>query len=131
MTNHFYVGQQVVCVDDKVPLDNGAVVKDANITEGHVYTIRWLGMSHLYVIGDYLGVKLEGVDSKFGEAWGQPDAPYNARRFKPLVYDRLASLRNIAADPRGYVPDSIDEPTRAPAREDERERVEEDEREKV
>lgn len=117
----FHVSQQVQCIDDTVPLENGATVKDANITAGEVYTVRWIGNASHYVFGDYLGIKLEGIDSKFGEAWGMPDAPYAARRFRPLVNDPLASLRNIAADPNGYVPGAPDEPRRkAPVREKER-----------
>jgi hypothetical protein len=100
--NQFYVGQEVVCIDDKVPLEGGAIVKDAAITEGQVYRIRWVGMASHYVFGDYLGVKLEGVDSKFGEAWGVKDAPFAARRFRPLVNDPIAIFRQIAADPHGY-----------------------------
>lgn len=99
MSWDFHVGMAVVCIDDKVPLAGGATVKDANITEGQVYRVRWVGMAHLYPIGDYLGVKLEGVDSKFGEAWGVPDAPYAARRFRPVVKDPIAWARQIAADP--------------------------------
>jgi hypothetical protein len=97
-----YPGAQVICVDDKVPLENGATVKDANITEGETYTVRWVGMASHYVFGSYLGVKLEGIDSKFGEAWGLSDAPYAAKRFRPLVKDPLAWARQIAADPNGY-----------------------------
>lgn len=94
-----YVGCDVVCIDDKVPLAGGGMVKDTNITEGTVYRVRWVGMAHVYTLGDYLGVKLEGVDSKFGEPWGVPDAPYAARRFRPLVKDPLAWARRIATDP--------------------------------
>lgn len=107
-----YVGCEVVCIDDKVPLAGGATVKDANIAEGQVYTVRWVGMAHLYTLGDYLGVKLEGVDSKFGEAWGVPDAPYAARRFRPVVKDPLAWARQIAADPDGYTPAAPEGPLR-------------------
>jgi hypothetical protein len=117
--NQFHVNQQVVCIDDKVPLEGGKVVKDANITEGEVYTIRWVGMASHYVFGDYLGVKLEGVDSKFGESWGVPDAPYAARRFRPLVNDRLGSLRALLVPGQPLAP-SIEEPKRkAPVKEEE------------
>ncbi|WP_206681887.1 CAP-Gly domain protein [Mesorhizobium sp. NZP2298] len=94
-----YPGQEVICIDDQVPLADGTSVKDANITEGTIYRLRWVGMATHYVFGDYLGVKLEGVNSGFGEAWGQPDAPYNAKRFRPLVKDTIAVFRSIAADP--------------------------------
>lgn len=70
MTCIFHAGMDVVCIDDQVPLAGGGFVKDANITKGVVYRIRWLGMAHLYPVGDYLGVKLEGIDSGFGEPLG-------------------------------------------------------------
>lgn len=114
-----YPGVEVVCVDDRVPLAGGGFVKDANITEGTVYTVRWVGMAHLYTLGDYLGVKLDGVDSKFGEPWGVPDAPYAARRFRPLVKDPLAWARQIAADPNGPLPEAPEGPVRVPEREKE------------
>lgn len=104
-----YVGCDVVCIDDKVPLVGKGTVKDAYITEGAAYRVRWVGWSHLYQIGDYLGVKLEGIDSKFGEVWGEPDAPYNARRFRPLVNDPLAWARKIAADPHNPPPGAPDD----------------------
>jgi hypothetical protein len=97
MPHNFYPGQSVVCVDDKVPLEGGVTVKDAQIAEGTVYVVRWCGWAHLYVVGDYYGLKLEGVDSKFGEAWGVPDAPYAARRFRPL--EPISIFKAIAADP--------------------------------
>lgn len=97
-----YVGCDVVCIDDQVPLAGGTFVKDKNITEGVVYRIRWIGMTKDYVFGDYLGVKLDGVKSDMGGEWRNPDAPYNARRFRPVVKDPLAMFRQIAADPHDY-----------------------------
>jgi hypothetical protein len=94
-----YIGCEVVCIDDQVQLMGGGTVKDAAITAGQVYRVRWVGMAKHYVFGDYLGVKLEGVDSKFGEPWGEPDAPFAARRFRPVVKDPIAWARAIAADP--------------------------------
>ncbi|WP_210211084.1 CAP-Gly domain protein [Borborobacter arsenicus] len=126
MTYNFHAGMDVVCIDDNVPLAGGGVVKDANITEGETYRLRWVGMASHYVFGDYLGVKLEGVDSKFGEAWGVPDAPYAARRFRPLVKDPIALFRRIATDPdykidapEGPVRDEPLPPEKAPKREKE------------
>lgn len=98
-----YPGVDVICIDDQVPLADGTSVKDANITEGVVYRLRWVGMATHYVFGDYLGVKLEGVNSGFGEAWGQPDAPYAAKRFRPLVKDPIALFRKIAASPHDKI----------------------------
>lgn len=117
--NQFYVGQDVVVVDDQVPLMGGTTIKDAVLTVGDVHRIRWLGMATHYVFGEYLGVKLEGVDSRFGEAWGIKDAPFNAKRFRPVVHDPLASLKNLAADPNGYVPGAPEEPKRVKIKEGE------------
>lgn len=124
--NDLYVGVEVVCVDDKVPLATGGTVKDAQITEGQVYRIRWIGMAHLYTVGDYLGVKLEGIDSKFGEANGVPDAPFNANRFRPLVRDPIALFKRIATDPSWKVagPEGPCRDTPLPERKRERETVE-------
>lgn len=110
--NNFFVGQEVVCIDDKVKLMGGGLAKDAAITEGQVYRLRWVGMANHYVFGDYLGVKLDGVDSKFGEAWGLPDAPFAASRFRPLVKDPLAVFRSIAADPHNFKVDGPVGPVR-------------------
>lgn len=95
----FYTGMQVVCVDDQVPLIDGSVVKDKAITEGEIYTLSWVGMVNNYVFGEYLGVLLKGVDSRFGAENAQPHTPYAARRFRPLVSDPLSIFRAIAADP--------------------------------
>lgn len=78
-------------------------------------------MASHYVFGDYLGVKLEGVDSKFGETWGVKDASFAARRFRPLVKDRLGSLRALL---------NPNQPT-APAPEEPKRRVTTKEEEKV
>lgn len=121
-----YVGCEVVCIDDRVPLAGGGVVKDANITEGQVYRVRWVGMAHLYTLGDYLGVKLEGADSGFGEPWGVPDAPYAARRFRPIVKDPTAIFKRIATDPDFEI-DAPEGPVRGePLPEEKREREKED-----
>lgn len=97
--NHFHVNQKVVCVDDKVPIEGGGIVKDAYITEGQIYTLRWVGMTSHYVFGDYLGVRLAGIQMNETRDYGEPDCPYNARRFRPLVKDPIAVFSAIAADP--------------------------------
>jgi hypothetical protein len=121
-----YVGVEVFCIDDKVPLADGTIVKDKNITEGEVYRIRWIGITKDYVFGEYLGVKLEGIKSDIGGEWRNPDAPYNARRFRPLVSDPLAIFKRIATDPswkvegpEGPVRDEPLPPEKEPEREKE------------
>jgi len=96
--NHFYVGQQVVCIDDK--FNNVSI--DQGIREGAIYTLRWVGMYTHYVDGEFLGVKLIEVDrgnDDGPEGYGAADMPFRASRFRPLVKDPLAIFRRIAADP--------------------------------
>lgn len=95
---NFHVGQQVVCIDakfDRVTIAQG-------ITEGQIYTIRWIGEYTTYVDGSYIGVRLEGVERGTDPTYGYEDPPFAARRFRPLVKDPLAWARQIAADPHGY-----------------------------
>ena len=93
--NQFYVGQDVVCVDDKFE----RVTIPQGITEGQVYKLRWVGMFNSYVDGDYLGVRLEGVDRGIDPTYGYDDPPFAARRFRPLVSNPLEFLRQLAKDP--------------------------------
>ncbi len=90
-----YVGCEVVCIDDKF----AGVTIPQGITEGQTYTIRWLGMFNSYVDGDFLGVKLEGVDRGIDPTYGYDDPPYAARRFKPVVKGPIALFKRIATDP--------------------------------
>lgn len=90
-----YVGCEVVCIDDKF----SGVTIPQGITEGQVYKIRWLGMFNSYVDGEFLGVKLEGVERGIDPTYGYDDPPYAARRFRPLVKDPLAWAKRIATDP--------------------------------
>jgi len=107
--NHFHVGQKVVCINDK--FKNVSI--DQLIREGETYTIRWLGMYKHYVDGEFLGVKLEEIDrgkDSGPEGYGADDMPFRATRFRPLVSDPLAELRNLAVDPHGYKPDAPEGP---------------------
>lgn len=103
----FHVGQEVVCVDAKQPADT---TLKSELTEGRVYTIRWVGPHKHYLDGEYIGVRLVGIDRGVCEIWGDVDTPFRATRFRPLVKDRLASLRAIAAG--GPLAPSIEEPKR-------------------
>lgn len=101
--NQFYAGQKVVCINDKYPIVGGGLIKDQFITEGETYVLRWVGMTTHYVFGEYLGVRLVDIDSKFGEAYGEKDCPYMASRFRPLVTDPIAVFRAIAANPNDEI----------------------------
>jgi hypothetical protein len=101
--NNIHVNQQVICIYDKVPIESGVMVKDAQITEGEIYTIRWVGPTSHYVFGDYIGVRIEGIVAQFGMAYGDPDCPYNAKRFRPLVTDPIALFRSYLVDPNAPI----------------------------
>lgn len=93
--NQFHVGQDVICVDakfDRVTIPQG-------ITEGQVYRLRWVGLYKSYVDGDFLGVRLEGVERGVCPTYGHDDPPFAARRFRPLVNNPMQFLRELAKDP--------------------------------
>lgn len=104
--NHFFVGQPVVCIDDKFEY----VSIDQLLREGQTYTVRWLGMYRSYVDGDFLGIKVEEIQRGKCEVYGHDDPPFAARRFRPLVSDKLAQFRNMIADPDGYKPPAEEGP---------------------
>ncbi|WP_246679532.1 MULTISPECIES: hypothetical protein [unclassified Mesorhizobium] len=94
--NTFHVGMQVVCVDAKVPPH---VTIPLGLKEGAIYVIRWIGPHNSYVDGEFIGVRLEGVERGQCPTYGHDDPPFNAKRFRPLVSDPLAIFRRIATDP--------------------------------
>lgn len=120
--NYFHVGQQVVCIDDKFH----RVTIPQGITEGQIYTIRWIGEFTTYVDGTFIGVRLEGVERGTDPTYGYDDPPFAARRFRPLVSDPLAVFRRIATDP-DFEADGPEGPVRdEPLPEERRERERED-----
>lgn len=91
--NPLRIGQQVVCIDAKFP----RTTIPQGITEGAVYTISWIGEYTTYVDGQYLGVRLDGVDRGVDPTYGYENPPFAARRFRPLVTDPLAVFRGMLA----------------------------------
>jgi hypothetical protein len=94
--NEFHVGQKVVCIDDTFK----HVSIDQLIRKGHVYTVRWLGMYRHYVDGEFFGLKVEEIhrgNDDGPEGYGAADMPYRASRFRPLVEDKISSLRKLLA----------------------------------
>ena len=122
--NNFHVGQKVVCIDDK--FKNVSI--DQLIRKGEIYTIRWVGAYSHYIDGEFIGVKLEEIhrgNDDGPEGYGAADMPYRATRFRPLLKDRLSTLKNLLAPtPKGetpYSPPAPEEPKRAaPKREKEK-----------
>lgn len=92
--NDFYVGQKVVCIDDK--FKNVSI--DQLIREGQIYTVRWVGMYKHYVDGEFVGIKVEEIqrgNDDGPEGYGAADMPYRATRFRPLVKDKIGALRSL------------------------------------
>lgn len=108
-THKFFVGQDVVCVDNGQPKDT---TLPSELTVGAVYKIRWLGIYNHYVDGTYLGIRVEGIDRGICQIWGYDDPPFKASRFRPVVNDPLAVFRNLLADPDGYAPAAPEGPLR-------------------
>lgn len=108
-THKFYVGQDVVCVDNGQPKDT---TLPSELTVDAVYKVRWLGIYNHYLDGEYLGIKVDGIDRGTCKIWGYVDPPFKASRFRPLVSDPLASFKNMIADPDGYKPTTIEGPIR-------------------
>ena len=106
-TWQFHVGMDVVCVDGKQASHSSM---PSELIQDAVYKIRWVGMHERYADGEYLGVRLEGIDRGICPTWGDNDPPFRATRFRPLVRDQLGSLRSLLAG-NGPAP-SIEEPKR-------------------
>ncbi|WP_028752723.1 hypothetical protein [Rhizobium leucaenae] len=119
MTNHqFYVGQQVVCISAAQPANT---TLPSELTEGAIYKIRWIGEHTHYLDRTYIGVRLEGIDRGTCQIWGDVDTPFRATRFRPLVADRLGSLRALLVPGQPLAP-SVEGPLR-PVKVKEEERV--------
>ncbi|MEH7869256.1 CAP-Gly domain protein [Rhizobium laguerreae] len=96
MSYDFHVGQKVVCIDDKFK----HVSIDQLIRKGEIYTIRWVGEYTHYIDGTFIGVKLAEINrgnDDGPEGYGAADMPYRATRFRPLVKDKISSLRKLLA----------------------------------
>lgn len=115
--NQFHVGQSVVCIDAKQPANT---TLPSELVEQQIYKIRWVGPFVHYLDGEYIGLRLEGIDRGICQVWGYVDQPFRATRFRPLVADRLGSLRALLVPGQPLAP-SIDEPRRkAPVKEEEK-----------
>jgi len=111
-----YAGQQVVCIDNGQPKDT---TMPSELTVDQIYTIRTVGPYRHYIDGDYIGVRLVGIDRGVCPIWGDNDQPFRASRFRPLVNDRIGMLRALLVPGQPITP-TIDEPRRrAPVKEKE------------
>ncbi|QNQ43079.1 hypothetical protein [Brucella intermedia] len=101
----FKVGDQVVCIDSSVGFEQFIEIK-----EGKAYTISWIGPFEHYTQGNFIGVRLKGVDRGICPQFGYDNPPFAARRFRPLVRDKLSSVRGLLAG--GPVTENFEEPKR-------------------
>ncbi len=82
----FYVGQKVVCIDDKSCLR--AITENWNLDlhglkVGEVYTIKWIGnFKHKY-LGESVCVHLVEINRPNCFLHGVP-VPFSLKRFRPL-----------------------------------------------
>jgi len=73
-------GDEVVCVDDStLPLQY------LGIRAGEIYKARWVGPVTSYLNGDYIGVRLAGINRGVCPEFGDEDPPFRASRFRPVV----------------------------------------------
>lgn len=70
----FDINEKVVCVDAK----NTTIWDTKELSEGAIYTIRWIGMFNHWTDGEHLCVRLFETD-RDGD-----DIPFNVRRFRPV-----------------------------------------------
>lgn len=101
----FKISDQVVCIDSAVGFEQFIEIK-----EGEVYTKSWIDPFEHYTQGSYIGVRLKDVDRGICPQFGYDNPPFAARRFRPLVRDKLASVRGLLAG--GPVTEKFEEPKR-------------------
>ena len=112
----FFVGQKVVCIDDRYlmrPHNEKLPVK------GEIYTIRWIGIDSQYGVGPVVRlIEIVNPEHQYyppsrmlppEECW------FQARRFRPLVdtkdNESMKQLKTILADPYNPV-GGFEEPKR-------------------
>lgn len=87
------------CIDDRfkhVSIDQG-------IRNGEIYTLRWVGEYTHYITICTLRREAGGDcgNDDGPEGYGAADMPFRATRFRPLVKDKISSLRKLLAPTPG------------------------------
>jgi hypothetical protein len=106
---------QVVCIDDNTLPEQYLEVKP-----GEIYTLSWVGIHESYIAGEYLGVRLVGIDRGICPQFGDLNPPFRATRFRPAVPDRMASLRALLAPNQPLAPAPEEPRRKVPVKEEER-----------
>lgn len=84
------IGDKIVCID---AAKAKTTTLDTGLSEGAIYTIRWIGTFSHYIDGDFLGIKVAEIDRGKDDhpegGYGYDDMPFRASRFRPVVAPRL------------------------------------------
>ncbi len=86
-------GDEIVCIDDGIYAE-----QYLGITAGTIYKARWVGPVTSYMNGDYIGVRLEGINRGVCPEFGDEDPPFNVRRFRPVVKPTVETKRKVEED---------------------------------
>ena len=87
----FHVGQEVICIDNKIHFEwytgmMGQIYTGIDLDglqEGEKYTIIWIGLWQGPFLEPHVCVRLQEIRR---QVWtGNEEAPYSARRFRPLI----------------------------------------------
>ncbi len=80
MTSTIRPGDDVICIDDTTLPE-----QYLEIRQGEIYTCRWIGPCRTYLGGDYIGVRLDGINRGICPQFFEEDPPFRASRFRPVV----------------------------------------------
>lgn len=73
-------GDECICIDDTTLPE-----QYLGIRAGELYTARWIGPVSSYLNGEYIGIRLEGINRGICPQFGEEDTPFRASRFRPVV----------------------------------------------
>lgn len=85
----FYVGQEVVCVNDQ--LMTPGLIWEFPLRAGTHYRICWIGEYRYGLGGKKLAVRLDGVK----RAGGLGDVPFFIARFAPIKSESIQIFRDM------------------------------------
>lgn len=83
MTNAIRPGDTIQCIDDSTYAEQYLGLK-----AGETYTCRWIGPCRAYLGGDYIGVRLAGINRGVCPQFGESDPAFDARRFRVISAPR-------------------------------------------
>src|SRR5580704_15796196 len=79
--SNFHIGMKVVCINDKPEGGHGDM---DGLTEGQIYTIRWMGENTHPECGTEYCIRVEEIWRGMCPKHRMFDVPYRADRFRPV-----------------------------------------------